>query len=347
MTSYLLTGATGFVGRRLTRMILDRGDTVTALARPSPRTRFLRDLGVTVVHGDLADGAGLAEAVRSADRVIHLAALVKAARTADFWTVNRDGTACLARALSALPHPPRLVVCSSLAAAGPAAVTASGPVSFYGASKLAGEEAAREHAGRIPAIVLRPGIVYGPGEPALLPALVPMIRRGIVIKAGTGPRRYCMLYVDDLCAALLAAAERGATMSPGDPGTGVYPVCDGRSYDWSDICAAVAHALGRREPTLVPVPMGVVHALAGLAELGGRIGRRAAAFNRDKARELRHPAWTCPEAGITLAARELGVSPATSLRDGLAASVLRWQPERQRVPDVPPGSRGKEGRDRE
>ncbi|WP_344885778.1 NAD(P)H-binding protein, partial [Nonomuraea antimicrobica] len=70
---YLVTGATGFVGWRLTRLILARGGAVTALARPSPRAEALRAAGVEVVHGDLATGWGTPEAVRGADRVIHLA----------------------------------------------------------------------------------------------------------------------------------------------------------------------------------------------------------------------------------------------------------------------------------
>ncbi|HEX4817755.1 MAG TPA: NAD-dependent epimerase/dehydratase family protein [Nonomuraea sp.] len=320
MTRYLVTGATGFVGARLVRMILRRGGTVTALARPSSRALALRALGVQVVEGDLATGAGLTAAVRGADRVIHLAALVKARSSSDYWTVNRDGTARLVHELAAAPGPPRLVVCSSLAAAGPAPAH-PGPVSQYGASKLAAEQAVREQAGRLPAIVLRPGIVYGPGEPALFPALIPMIRRGLAVKTGLGPRRYCLLHVDDLCAALLAAAERGTPLSPGDPGRGVYPICDGRVHDWTEICAALAQVMGRRPPVVVSVPMGAVHVAAALTEIVARARGRVPAFNRDKVREMRCASWTCSPEAIGVAVRELGHRPRISLRQGLIATV--------------------------
>ncbi|QFY13479.1 NAD-dependent epimerase/dehydratase family protein [Nonomuraea phyllanthi] len=316
MTRYLLTGATGFVGRRLTRMILAGGHSVTALARPSARAQALRAMGVTVIDGDLRTGAGLGDAVAGADRVIHLAALVKSRTAADFRAVNHHGTARLAGALAALDRPPRLVVCSSLAAA-----PAGGPVSHYGASKLAGEQAVREHADRLQAVILRPGIVYGPGEPALLPALIPMVRIGVVVKAGFGPRHHCLLHVDDLCAALLAAAERGATLSGADPSAGVYPVCDGNAYDWLDLCTALAEALGCRPPAVLPMPMGVVHGAARVAELVGRACGRVPAFNADKAREMSHTPWVCPSAGIGAAARELGYAPSIPLHRGLATAL--------------------------
>ncbi|MEU7895583.1 NAD-dependent epimerase/dehydratase family protein [Nonomuraea sp. NPDC049152] len=314
---YLLTGATGFVGGNLTRMILARGDAITALARPSARAHALRELGVEVVHGDLASGRGVREAVHGADRVIHLAAVVKARTPAEYWATNRDGTAHLAGALAVLPNPPRLVLCSSLAAAGPSSGTPV-PVSHYGASKLAGEKVVRGLAHRVPSVILRPGIVYGPGEPALVPALLPMIRLGVALKAGLGPRRYCMVYVDDLCTTLLAAAERGRTLHPDDPTAGLYPISDGITYHWRDICAALARAAGRRAPVVLPVPMLLMDVAASLAECAGRIRRTAPSLNRDKVREMRCAAWTCtPERAV----RELGFTPTTSLDRGLAAAL--------------------------
>ncbi|WP_235030665.1 NAD-dependent epimerase/dehydratase family protein [Nonomuraea solani] len=312
MTRFLVTGATGFIGSRLTRMILAGGGTVTALARPSSRTRALRELGADVVHGDLATGRGVAEAVAGAERVIHLAATLKARTAAAFWAVNRDGVARLVRALAAVPRPPRLVLCSSLAA-GPAP-----PVSLYGASKLAGEQVVREHADRVPAVILRPGIVYGPGEPALLPALLPMIRLGVVVQAGFGPHRYALVYVDDLCAALLAAADRGPVLRPGDPRTGTYAIGDGNVYHWDEICRCLAQAAGHRAPLVIPLPLPAVRAAAALAELAGRAGGTVPAFNRDKAREMRRADWTCAPAD---AVRELGFTPATTLRQGFAEAL--------------------------
>jgi nucleoside-diphosphate-sugar epimerase len=277
--------------------------------------------------------------------VIHLAAALRARTPAGFWAVNRDGVSRLVHALAAQRRPARLVMCSSLAA-GPA-------ISLYGASKRAGEQVVRQHAGRVPAVILRPGIVYGPGEEALLPALLPMIRLGVVVKAGYGPRRYGMVYVDDLCTALLAAAERGPVLQPAGRGPaqrpagygpaqrrpgergpvqgpdgrdpvlqaagacpGLYPISDGNAYGWSDICRALARAAGCRAPLVLPVPMPAVHAVAALAELAAR--GAVPALNRDKAREMRRADWTCvPDDAV----RELGFAPATTLIRGFEAAL--------------------------
>lgn len=312
---YLVTGATGFVGGHLTRTILARGDAVTALARPSPRVRRLHELGADVVEGDLVSGRGLDEALNGADRVIHLAAVVKARTEAEFWAVNRDGTEHLVRAMAAGPAPPRLVLCSSLAAAGPA--RGSGPVSVYGASKLAAERVVRYHAHRVPSIILRPGIVHGPEEPALLPTLLPMVRLGLVVKPGFGPRRYSVIYVGDLCTALLAAAEHAGAHT-----TAIHAVSDGLRHHWRDICAAIAGAEGRRAPAVLPVPVPLLAAVAALAELTGRLRGTVPALNRDKVREMRHADWTCASGGTV---PELGFTPATSLLDGFRAALARTE----------------------
>ncbi|HEX2315216.1 MAG TPA: NAD(P)-dependent oxidoreductase, partial [Thermomonospora sp.] len=268
-------------------------------------------------------GDGIADAVRDADRVIHLAAAVKARTAAGYHAVNRDGTARLAGALAALPRPPRLVVCSSLAAAGPSmpprtrrGSTPPQPVSWYGASKRAGEEAVREYADRVEAVILRPAVVYGPGDAALLPPLLRMVRLGLAF--APGPRRCSMVYVDDLCTALLSACEKGTPLCPRNPDVGIYPISDGREYGWPDLYGAVAEALGRRPPILIPAPAFAVRTVATLAELLTRTHGTVPALNRDKAREMRCVAWTCSP---TAATRDLDFTPTMSLPNGFAASL--------------------------
>ncbi|MEZ7125250.1 NAD-dependent epimerase/dehydratase family protein [Nonomuraea sp. AD125B] len=313
MRRFLVTGATGFIGRSLVRRLRADGHAVTALVRVSsaPRWRHELDrLGADCVEGDLETGAGLPEAVAAADRVIHLAALVKARAPADYFRVNAEGTGRLLSALTARPDPPRLVLCSSLAV--------SPPVSYYGLSKLAAETAARRVAGRLPVVIVRPPVVYGPGDTEFLPSLLPMARRGVMLKGGLGPKRFCLIHVVDLCTALLAAAERGGTVRHDDPTAGVYTVCDGVEHSAEDICLALARALGRRPPLVIPVPGPLVDLAAAGAEVVGRVRGTVPILNRDKARELRCPSWTCTTGR---AAAELGFRARITLQHGLAALV--------------------------
>ncbi|MFC5724260.1 NAD-dependent epimerase/dehydratase family protein [Streptomyces gamaensis] len=285
---FLVTGASGFVGRHLVRRLAAHGHDVTALTR-----RPVTVPGARTVRGDITTGAGLPHAVAQADVVVHLAAVTHAARPQTYARVNTLGTARLAAAVAACPRPPRLVYCSSLAASGPGRLRGAehtpGPVSAYGRSKLGGEHALRVTP-RVPAVVVRPPIVHGPGDPAFLPHLAAAVRAGVLPVVGRpGPRHYSLLHVEDLCGALLTAAEVGTA------GT-VYHVSDGHEHRWEDIAAAVASVLGRRAPRTVHIPVPVASALARTL---GRAGR----LNADKIREAAHPAWTSAPGPLPFTAR--------------------------------------------
>ncbi len=143
----LVTGASGFIGRRLARELVRRGDEVACLVRRTSRTAPLSGLPVELVVGDLGDPGSLDAAVKGRDRVFHLAGVVQALDEADFDTANTRGTANLVGAcLRAAPGLKRFVFVSSIAAAGPSGpgrpvveTDAPKPVSAYGRSKLAAE----------------------------------------------------------------------------------------------------------------------------------------------------------------------------------------------------------------
>ncbi|MFI1256877.1 NAD-dependent epimerase/dehydratase family protein [Streptomyces netropsis] len=297
---YLITGATGFIGRHLARHLVERGHHVTALVRRDGRV-----FGSLTVRGDLVTGEGLAAAVRGVDRVIHLAGVTKAADPRLYALVNTVGTERLLAAVAARPEPPRLVYCSSLAAAGPGRRRHEddppAPVSAYGRSKLGGELALREGADRAPAVVVRPPIVYGPGDREFLPRLATAVRAGLLPAVGLpGPRHYSLLHVEDLCRALLTAADSGA------PGA-TYHVSDGVEHLWDDIGATAAEVLGRRPPRVVHIPLRL--ALTVARTLGG-----ASALNPGKVTEAAHPAWTS-------AVGRLPFGPCVPLAEGLRTAL--------------------------
>jgi nucleoside-diphosphate-sugar epimerase len=317
-----VVGATGFIGRRLCHRVIAAGARVVALVRPSSDPGPLPAHGIRYVTGDLTTGEGLAALVDGADVVVHLGGLTTARRSTAYWDCNAAGTHRLAREAAARPEPPVFVHCSSLAAAGPAPAfdrprtesDVPAPVSLYGHSKLAGERAARALSDRMPVTVIRPPAVYGPGDPLLVPSVLPMIRAGLLVSCGRGARGFSLIHVDDLCAALMAAAVRAPRTSPVGS-DGLYYVSDGRIHSWEGFAAALATALGRRPPRRVGVPAAAVAAVALLGEPAGRLRRVPPALTRDKARELAHPWWTCADGK---ARRDWGFAPEVGLEEGMA-----------------------------
>ncbi|MEU2283712.1 NAD(P)-dependent oxidoreductase [Streptomyces sp. NPDC013178] len=317
----LLTGATGFVGGHLARHLLGLGHTVTALVRPETAPDAVRRLSAAGVHPTRARAAAL----RECDTVVHLAAATRAPTARDFHRANVAGARALFGAAAALDTPPTVVLCSSLAAAGPSTPARPrtesdppAPVSDYGRSKLGAENVARAHADRVPTVVVRPPVVYGPGDPDFLPTLATMVRAGIGIRPA-GRAEYCLIHVDDLCAALVLASAAGSRLDPDDSVAGVYHVCDGTPRSLPEIHRYLARTLGRRTPLLLPLPRPVLTTAATLLETVGRSCGNRPVLGRDKARDLNQAGWTCAN---DRARAELGFVPRrTRLGDEFRAAL--------------------------
>ena len=320
---WLLTGATGFIGLTLAERLRARGHAVRALARASSRVAEIEGLGAELVRGDVTDPRSLQAAVDGCEAVVHLAGLTKALGPEAYRRVNVLGARNLAVAcVSARPRP-ALVLVSSLAAAGPAEVgrprreeDPPAPVSAYGRSKLEGENEVRALAGRLEATVVRPPVVYGPRDRELLPPLFRMARLGVVVKAGSGDKRYSLVHVEDLAEGIVAAAQRGRRL--GRSGTeGIYFLADGAEHRWDDIARAASEAVGARA-RVVPVPEAVSWLLAAGASFWAGVTGRPAMLSLDKMNEVRQAAWTC---AIDRAVAELGFQPRFPLADGMRQSA--------------------------
>src|SRR5208282_1761229 len=97
---WLVTGATGFIGGHLVEALCAEGQPVRCLIRPKPNRRKLPE-AAQIAAGDLATGAGLAEALADVDTVIHLAGTTKALAREDYYTGNVTGTRNLVQAIAA------------------------------------------------------------------------------------------------------------------------------------------------------------------------------------------------------------------------------------------------------
>ncbi|MBN2265747.1 MAG: NAD-dependent epimerase/dehydratase family protein [Candidatus Aminicenantes bacterium] len=314
------TGATGFIGRRLAASLCARGHDVVCLVRGTSDTSPLEGLSVKLAAGELRDPASLDAAVRACDRVFHLAGVVQAVDDADFEAVNVRGTAALVEAcLRSAPGLERFVLVSSIAAAGPSGpegprteADEPRPVSPYGRSKLAAERVVLGASDRLPATIVRPPNVLGPGSRELERA-IGLLRKRIVPSIGDDLPRTSLVDVDDLVEALVLSS--GDVRSVGE----IYYVTDGRAYAWPEITAALAEELGVGRFRF-QVPFGAQRLAAGLAEAAARLTGRPPALTRDIVRAGRDHFWLYDGSKIR---RELGFRPSVTMRDSVRRAVER------------------------
>ena len=314
----LVTGATGFVGGHVAEALRRRGDEVTVLVRSASKAEGLARLGARTVSGDLHDAAALAHAVEGQDEVYHVAGVVAARSETEFLASNREGTANLVAAASRAGGP-RLVLVSSMAAAGPAAKGAPltgreppHPVTAYGRSKLAAEQVVT--AASLPWTIIRPPTVYGPRDREIL-KVFRLARFGLAPVFGDGTQELSAVHAADLAEALIAAARSEAAIGR------VYYACHPEVVTSAEFVRQVGGVMGRRV-ALVSVPAPLGRGLLALTESAARLAGQATILTRDKANEFFQSAWTGDPAPLT---RDTGWRATHDLRSGLVDTYLWYR----------------------
>ena len=318
--SDLVTGATGFTGGHLARMLAARGHRVRALVRDRRRAADLEAAGIELVEGDLRDVASIERAVTGIDRVYHIAAMYReAGLSADTYravnaTAVRDLIVAAKRA-----GVTRVVHCSTVGVHGdvehpPADEDAPlRPGDIYQETKLEGEQLARE-AGLehgIAVTIARPTGIYGPGDTRLLKMFRGVVRGRFPI-LGSGNIYYHLTYIDDLVEGLRQCAEE-----PGGAGR-TYILAGGEVTTLNELVAIVAEVAGVTPPSLhLPVwPVWIAGAVceAVCAPFGIEpplYRRRVDFFTKSRA------------FSIARARREIHYAPQVGLREGIGRT-LAW-----------------------
>jgi len=317
----LVTGGTGFVGRHLVSELLAEGrNRVTVLVRDGGKLEacpFKND--VSVVQGDLFSSGPFPEDV---ELVFHLAAVTKAVFPREFTRVNLDGTRALLEKLKPLKKLQKVVLLSSLAAAGPNRQNGpvredmpAEPISRYGKSKLAQEKI---FAAQCPApyVIIRAPIVFGPGDMDMLDAFR-ILRKGILPVLGRKERRYSVIYVKDLVRGMIAAA---ASPCRND----ILYIANPEAIEWSLFMGQVSRLLGREKTRKIVIPEILGHVMAGFSEVRIRAFRKKAIFNRDKFNEMKFPTWVCSAGKIDTLVH---FQPRFSLQSALEETI-DWYRER-------------------
>jgi nucleoside-diphosphate-sugar epimerase len=306
----------------------------------------LRQRAVEICLGDVMQPDVLRDGMISADVVYHLAGLTRALHVSDLIRINAQGTWNVACACAAQSRPPVLVVVSSLAAAGPARVgriraegDPAAPVSDYGRSKRSAELAAEAWADRVPITIVRPGIVFGPGNREMLDMFRAIAAVGIHFIPTFAPPRLSLIHVADCVEILLRAAEQGTRVAPPRSAVarpegnghaparppGYYFACAPEHPDYAQLGRLTAEVLGRRHVFLFNLAEPIPWIAAGISELLCRWRGRPHILNLDKIREATVPSWASSPFAVQ---EDLGFTPPRSLRERLQETVAWYREHR-------------------
>ena len=250
MATYFVTGATGFVGSHLLKALSEQGHTIWCLARTTPAPTST-PASVHWIKADLCQPSEYRRMLEQVDYVIHLAGTVVARRKEIFYSANVAATESLITACrEAASSLKRFVHVSSIAAMGPnlhnqplRSSDACAPISEYGRSKLAGEQAVVEAAEWIPVTVLRPSFIYGRGDLRGAKYFQSFLSGNVSAWAG-GIRSISLCHVADVVRCCLEAvkAERAAGR--------ILLISDPHPYTWEEIINTIHAILRERHPLL-------------------------------------------------------------------------------------------------
>ncbi len=216
---YFLTGATGFIGRRLARQLVADHHEVVAVARDPAKASELAAIGVELRAGDVTDKASMRAPMAGADGVFHLAGWYRldGKDRAAAQGINVDGTRNVLELMEELQIR-KGVYTSTLAVFGDThgqipdeSFRVGGPwITEYDRTKwMAHYEVAEPMIRRgLPLVIVQPGVVYGPRDHSDIAVLFRQyLRRRL--RAIPRPSRYCWGHVDDIARAHVLAMERG------------------------------------------------------------------------------------------------------------------------------------------
>lgn len=316
MRHALVTGATGFIGRRLCAELASRDVVVRATARrfvPGPWDEF--------VASDLPEESSLSGAMAGIDTVFHLAARVHVADHSStdeaHWEVNAEGTRRLLYA-AGRASVERFIYFSSVKAVGePGNICAdesfdTAPETAYGRAKRAAEQFVAEagQAGTLHVSILRPALVYGPGCKGNVAKMLAAVRRGVFPPLPDVGNRRSLVHVDDVVSAAALAAVTN------DARSRVYILTDGEAYSTRRIYEAMCRAVDR-PPAQWTVPVGALRLAAEATRLLGRLRFPYIPFRASTPERLLDSAWY----DSTRARRELGWQSTRTLEVALPEMV--------------------------
>jgi 2-alkyl-3-oxoalkanoate reductase len=252
MKKVLVTGANGFLGRRLVEQLLERGHAVRAFVLPGEAVPAQWSGRVEILRGDMTAPQAIADAAAGMDAICHLAALVgdghsKAAQA----RITVGGTRNVVEA--ARRHRCHVILASSICAYGDHIQRGACPEDRpYGRAQGSYGWAKQEQESVVMALdpglwtIVRPANIYGPGCKPWLEEAGAALHQGLPVIIGDGRGNAGLTYVDNVAALFCAALEQPAARGR------VYNACDNLEVSWAQYFSDLARLLGTPPPKRAP-----------------------------------------------------------------------------------------------
>lgn len=323
----LVTGGNGFVGHHVVDALLDRGDRVRVLALPPEDTSRLEQRGVSIHRGDICRPETLIAPMAGVDAVVHLAAMM------DVWRPMRDYVAVNVRGTEN--------VCKAALAAGVRRFVHMSSSSIYGmqwdvpveedfallpfpdpypitkaeADKLV-QRMIMDHG--LPAAIIRPDQVLGPGDRMHFGRMVDRVRAGKAVIVGRGDNAIPLVYVTDVVQGLLLGVDHEGAVGE------AFNIANDEPLTQRELYTAIAEELGVK-PRLVSLPYRAFSAAAWLAE---RVPAGRYTWERPPLTRLGVAfAGSDMRFSIAKATTRLGYAPRVPLREGIRLAAAWYQGE--------------------
>jgi nucleoside-diphosphate-sugar epimerase len=329
--SALVTGASGFIGGRLAeRLAVEEGVRVRAMVRNPKKAERLRKLPLEIVQADLLDLPSLRKAIDGCDLVFHCAALVReTGNRNEFYRTNVQGTENILK-VSSDTGIKKFIHFSSVAVYGmnpPDGSDETTPYqpcgNLYCDTKIDSEKVvwtAHKEA-RLPVVVVRPTIVYGPYSNPWTVRPIKLINSGQMILINGGAGICNCVYIDNLLDATLVASKRDQSVGQ------AYLITDGTAVTWKEFFGSYAQMAGKPKMRSVSERLAKVIALG--MEISSKFSGRPPKITREAVRYLTRQA----RFNIEKAMRELGYKPRFSLEEGMKLTE-QWLREAGYLPRV-------------
>lgn len=331
----LVTGGGGFLGKAIVQRLLLRGDDVTVLGRRAQPD--LAAQGVRVVQGDVADAVAVQTAVRGQDGVFHTAARVGSwGRAEEFERTNVGGTTHVVAACRALGVAKLVYTSSPSVAHGEGDAEGINEQHPYPAvwdahyprtKALAEQLVVAANTPTFSTVVLRPHLMWGPGDTQLLPRAVALAKAGKLKLPGGPPKKVDHTYIDNAVDAHLLALN---ALAPSAACAGkAYFISQGEPVPQAELIARVLKAAGQPGPFPTVSPL-AIRAAGAAAEAWFKLRGvydREPPITRFVARQLTSAHWF----DISAAKRDLLYVPQVSFEEGLRRLAAAYESSASRI----------------